>query len=109
MPKPTGLSRDEVKARVRAKVEAEKALPASERIANVLHATHSTNEAQQLLELFRAEVRDEIVADIHRAELPKFPAGETPENVSKVVRAVDVRLAAQGDTAPYWVAKGGQR
>lgn len=54
---------------------------------------------------FRAEVRAEAAADVHRAELPKFPAGETPENVAKVVRAVDVRLAERGPEAPYGVAE----
>jgi hypothetical protein len=67
MPKPTAPSRDEIKARLRAKVEAEKALPASERIANVLHATHSTADAQTLLARFRAEIRAEVAADFQLA------------------------------------------
>ena len=71
------------------------------------HSPERSEKASRLIDAFAGEVRDEIVADIHYAELPKFPAGETPENVSKVVRAVDVRLAAQGDAAPYWRAKGG--
>jgi hypothetical protein len=76
----------------------------------LLHGGAASPEiANRVVDTFEAEIRDEIVADIHRAELPKFPAGESPENVSKVVRAVDVRLAAQGSNAPYWVAKGGAR
>jgi hypothetical protein len=62
MPKPTGPSREEIKARIRAKVEAEKALPASEQIANTLHAVRTTAEAQQLLNAFRAEVLREAAA-----------------------------------------------
>ena len=57
------------------------------------------------LNAFAAEVRAEAAADVHRAELPQFPAGETPENVAKVVRAVDVRLAERGPEAPYGVTK----
>ena len=58
---PAGLSaRDEVKTRVRAKVAAEQALPASERIANTLHATHTTADAQALLAELRAEVEREV-------------------------------------------------
>jgi hypothetical protein len=55
-PKPTGLGRDEAKARVLAKIEAERALPASKRIANMLHAVHTTADAQEVLNRFRAEV-----------------------------------------------------
>jgi hypothetical protein len=64
MPKPQAPSREEVKARVRAKVEAEKALPAGERIANVLHATHTNADAQALLNRFRAEVERKVRAEI---------------------------------------------
>lgn len=63
MPKPKAPTRDEVKARVRAKVEAERALPASERIANVLHATHTHADAQTLLDRFRSEIAAELVAE----------------------------------------------
>jgi len=60
MPKPTAPSREEIKARVRAKVEAEKALPASEQIANTLHAVRTTPEALRLLDAFRAEIEREV-------------------------------------------------
>jgi hypothetical protein len=63
MPKPTGLSRDQVKAQVYAKIEAEKALPASEQIANMLHVVRTTADAQELLNRFRAEVRAEAAAE----------------------------------------------
>lgn len=61
---------------------------------------------EALLDAYRAEVRAEAAADVHRAELPTFPAGETPVNVAKVVRAVDVRLAERGAEAPYGVEQG---
>lgn len=60
----------------------------------------------------RAELaakRDEIAADIHRAELPVFAETENPVLVAKTVRAIDVRLADRGSEAPYWVAKAGDR
>jgi hypothetical protein len=63
-------------------------------------------EAYRLAHAYRDEVRAAAAADVHRAELPTFPAGETPENVAKVVRAVDVRLAQHGAQAPYGVEKG---
>jgi hypothetical protein len=59
-------AREDVKARVQAKVEAARALPASERIANTLHATHTTREAEQLLAEFRAEAVAERDAEIMR-------------------------------------------
>ncbi|WP_370665379.1 hypothetical protein [Streptomyces sp. IBSBF 2507] len=64
------------------------------------------DNADELLDELTAEVRAEAAADVHRAELPKFPAGETPVNVAKVVRAVDVRLAERGAEAPYGVEQG---
>lgn len=56
-----------------------------------------------------ATKRDEIAADIHRAELPVFAETENPALVAKTVRAIDVRLADRGSEAPYWVAKAGDR
>jgi hypothetical protein len=70
------------------------------------HSPDRSEKASELIDAFAAEVRAEAAADVHRAELPTFPADETPENVAKTVRAVDVRLAAQGPEAPYGVAKG---
>ncbi|WP_033307393.1 hypothetical protein RFN58_07170 [Streptomyces iakyrus] len=64
------------------------------------------DDARQFLARHDTHVRAEAAADVHRAELPTFPAGETPENVAKVVRAVDVRLAERGAEAPYGVEKG---
>lgn len=58
---------------------------------------------QQMLDEHAAEVRDQAAADVHRARLPEFPAGETPEIVARTVRAVDVRIAVQGAHAPYAV------
>ncbi len=55
--------REAAKARVRAKIAAEKALPASERIANVLNATHTHAEAQALLDEVRAEARAEVLRE----------------------------------------------
>jgi parvulin-like peptidyl-prolyl isomerase len=60
MPKPKAPTREEIKDRVRAKVAAEKALPASEQIANTLHAVRSTPEAQRLLAELRAEIEREV-------------------------------------------------
>lgn len=53
-------ARENVKARVRAKVEAARALPASEQIANTLHATRTTAEAQALIDQLRAEVERNV-------------------------------------------------
>lgn len=87
---------------------------ARQKIANLLwwSVPSNTNEeakarTEEMLHAFAAEVRAEAAADVHRAELPKFPAGEDPELVAKTVRAVDVRLTAQGPEAPYGVAKDG--
>jgi hypothetical protein len=66
-------------------------------------------DREELRAEIEREVRAEIADDIHRAELPTFAASENPELVAKVVRAVDVRLASDGPTAPYGVVKGGQR
>ncbi|WP_406227454.1 hypothetical protein [Streptomyces anthocyanicus] len=54
-----------------------------------------------------ARVRKQIADDLHRADLPRFAEAESPELVAKTVRAVDVRIASWGDTAPYWVPKDG--
>lgn len=104
MPKPTGPSRDEVKARVYAKIEAEKALPASERIANVLHATHTTAEAQDLLNRFRAEVLREAAneVDTTASEMERV-LGRTLET-SSVERGVANRIRRMAD-----LAEGGAR
>lgn len=56
-------SKEAAKARVRAKVAAEKAMPASERIANTLHATHTHADAQALLDELRAEARSEALRE----------------------------------------------
>lgn len=62
MPKPTAARfREEAKARVRAKVEAARALSASEQIANTLHATRTAAEAQALIDQLRAEVLAEAI------------------------------------------------
>ncbi|MFD5910311.1 hypothetical protein ACFWHL_16490 [Streptomyces massasporeus] len=57
-------SKAAAKARVRAKVAAIKALPAAERIANTLHATHTTVEAEQLIAEMRAETERQVRAQI---------------------------------------------
>lgn len=67
-------------------------------------------EIDRLTTTARATAAD----DVHRAELPTFPADETPEIVARTVRAIDVRLAAQGSDAPYYrpaaaAASGGGR
>ncbi|MEW9521859.1 hypothetical protein [Streptomyces tubercidicus] len=74
-------NREAAKARVRAKVAAEKALPASERIANMLHATHTHADAQALLAAFRAEVLREAaeVAESLRQFEPAFGARESAQ------------------------------
>lgn len=55
--------------RLRAEVTAERALPASERLANMLHATHTTADAKALLDEFRAEVLAEAVEAISAERL----------------------------------------
>ncbi|MFE4867639.1 hypothetical protein [Streptomyces sp. NPDC056682] len=62
-------------------------------------------KCEELADDLRAEVRAEVAADVHRAGLPSFPAGERPDLVAKTVRAVDVRIAEQGAEAPYGVAE----
>ncbi|RCH70539.1 hypothetical protein DT019_03345 [Streptomyces sp. SDr-06] len=61
-------------------------------------------KCEELADDLRAEVRAEVAADVHCAELPTFPAGERPELVAKIVRAVDVHVAQWGAEAPYGVA-----
>ncbi|GHH87930.1 hypothetical protein [Streptomyces capitiformicae] len=56
----TTPDREAAKARVRAKLEAERALPASEQITNTLHATRTTAEAQALIAQLRAEIERDI-------------------------------------------------
>ncbi|MCT9092933.1 hypothetical protein N4G70_29275 [Streptomyces sp. ASQP_92] len=56
-------------------------------------------------EVVRTEVRAEVAADIRRAELPSFPAGERTDLVAKTMRAVDVRIAEWGAEAPYGVTE----
>ncbi|MBD0743492.1 hypothetical protein [Streptomyces sp. CBMA152] len=60
-------------------------------------------DARAFLAEHDAHVRAEAAADVHRAELPRFADGESPELVAKTVRAVDVRLAEDGPQAPYGV------
>lgn len=52
-------AREAAKARVRAKIAADKARPASEQLMNLLHATRTTADSQALLDAFRAEVLHE--------------------------------------------------
>ena len=78
-------------------------MSARDRIHRLFESGATSYPLDGYLDEYRAEVRAEAAADVHRAELPKFPAGETPENVAKVVRAVDVRLAQRGAEAPYGV------
>lgn len=63
-------ARDEAKARVLAKVNADKALPASERVLNMLLCTNSPQDAQALLDDIRAkaerDVRSSIAADFEQ-------------------------------------------
>jgi hypothetical protein len=98
MPKPT---KEAAKAKVRAKGEARKQMPAREYLADLLHATLTHNEADALLDRFEGEspnarlsavmdICDEAERDgaeyvnvhrIHRAALgdklkrPTFPGG----------------------------------
>ncbi|MFE9372312.1 hypothetical protein ACFYM2_21430 [Streptomyces sp. NPDC006711] len=60
--------------------------------------------ANTLLDAYRAEVRAEAAADVRRAELPSFPAGERAELVAQTMRAIDARIAEHGAEAPYGVA-----
>lgn len=63
----------------------------------VLDAIRPKPEAETTL------LRERVAADIHRARLPVFAAGEDPALVARTVRAVDVRLAQLGPYAPYYV------
>lgn len=51
-----GDARAEAKRRVRAKLAAYNAMPAAERVANILHATHTHAAAETLLNEICAEV-----------------------------------------------------
>lgn len=54
-------------------------------------------------------LRQRIAQDVNRADAPKFPAEETPEEVARTVRAIDIRLILMGSEAPYWVPEGGAK
>jgi len=88
------------KERVRAKVEAVRALPAAERIAYTLHATHTTAEAEQLLAEVRATNLNEAI-EVARGEYLRDDTG-TPEDeaynqaVSDVVAAIGALLEGSG-------------
>ncbi|WP_328313148.1 hypothetical protein OG432_24715 [Streptomyces sp. NBC_00442] len=60
--------------------------------------------ASDLLAAFYDAVRAEAAADVRRAELPSFPAGERVELVAQMMRAIDARIAEHGAEAPYGVA-----
>ncbi|MFF7631391.1 hypothetical protein [Streptomyces cyaneofuscatus] len=66
-------ARDDVKARIRAKVAAERALPASEQLMNMLHAVRTTDDSRALLDAFRAEVLAEA-ADLLDAKVDALRA-----------------------------------
>ncbi|MEV7466176.1 hypothetical protein AB0O20_06625 [Streptomyces kronopolitis] len=85
-------SKEVVKARVRAKVAAEKALPASERIANILHATHTHAEAQALLNEVRAEVLREAAAIAERHKEKHFEFGNYDEGHGAGMVADSIRI-----------------
>lgn len=77
--------RAEAKRRFREKVAAQKALPASERIANTLHATNSHADARALLDEFRAEVARNVregSAGIVRSFIPDHPADDEQKAVA---------------------------
>jgi hypothetical protein len=76
--------------------------------ATGLLSERETDEIDGYLQAAYSEIRSEAANDVHRDELPTIPVDETPEIVAKTVRAVDVRLAAQGAEAPYGVAQGGE-
>ncbi|MDX3588555.1 hypothetical protein [Streptomyces europaeiscabiei] len=88
----TTPDREAAKARVRAKVEAARALPASEQIVNTLHATRTTAEAQALMAQLRAEILAEAI-EAARGEYLNDDT-KTPEDeaynqaVSDVVAAI---------------------
>jgi enoyl reductase-like protein len=52
--------------------------------------------------------RERIAQDVNRARRPVFAKGETPENVAKTTRAIDIRLIEMGPAAPYWVPEAGE-
>jgi hypothetical protein len=54
--KSAGSTRDEAKARFRAKAAAEKALPPREQLMNMLHAVRTTADSEALLNAFAADV-----------------------------------------------------
>ncbi|PBC72318.1 MULTISPECIES: hypothetical protein [unclassified Streptomyces] len=96
-------SREAAKARVRAKVAAEKALPASERIANMLHATHTHAEAQALLDEVRAEARREglreaeVIAERSKEKHFKFGNYDTGHGAWMVADSIRIHLGRIGD------------
>lgn len=50
----------------------------------------------------RADERERVAAEIHRADQPTFPDGERPDLVVSVMRNIHVRIASDGPDAPYW-------
>ncbi|MFB7647200.1 hypothetical protein ACFC0S_17110 [Streptomyces sp. NPDC056084] len=81
-------------------------MTAREDILAGLRAAPAVGDAppEELVDALEREVRAEIAADIRRAELPSFPAGESADLVAKMMRAIDARIAEQGAEAPYGVA-----
>ncbi|WP_372344632.1 hypothetical protein [Streptomyces sp. KL116D] len=80
----------------------------------LLHGGAATNAiAKHVVDAFEAEVRaqmrDEVADEIHRAELPTFAETENPVLVAKTVRAIDWLLADRGPEAPYWTPKAGEQ
>lgn len=50
----------------------------------------------------RAEERERVADEIHRADRPTFPNGERPDLIVNTMRNIHVRIASDGADAPYW-------
>lgn len=90
-------ARDEAVARVRAQVAAEKALPASEWLANRLHATTTHSDARARLDGFAAEVRAETLREVIDRLANRATLYGDSRTVNRIIRDLD-RLEAGEDS-----------
>lgn len=78
-------ARDEAKRRVRAKTDAQKGLPASEYIYNLLYATRTHAEAQAMIAEVRADAAKAVregAAGIVRSYAPHNPSDDEGKAVA---------------------------
>lgn len=92
-------ARQLAKQRLRAAASAERSLPASERLANTLRATHSTPDVNAILAQLRAEFLAEAIAAVEAKRL----AGESDTLIAHGAGITDAIAAINA------LAAGGSR